>query len=42
MKLPFMSIMLLTKKGQAYILYTKDILIKENVIHLPIYMAMFL
>ena len=30
------------KIGQAYILYTKDILIKENVIHLPIYMAMFL
>lgn len=30
------------KLGQAYILYTKDILIKENVIHLPIYMAMFL
>ena len=28
--------------GQAYILYTNDILIKENVIHLPIYMAMFL
>ena len=30
------------KIGQAYILYTKDILITENVIHLPIYMAMFL
>ncbi len=30
------------KIGQPYILYTKDILIKENVIHLPIYMAMFL
>lgn len=28
--------------GQPYILYTKDILVKENVIHLPIYMAMFL
>lgn len=27
---------------KPYILYTKDILIKENVIHLPIYMAMFL
>ena len=30
------------KIGQAYILYTKDIAIKENVIHLPLYMAMFL
>ncbi len=30
------------KIGQPYILYTKDIFIKENVIHLPIYMAMFL
>lgn len=30
------------KIGQSYILYTKDILIKENVVHLPIYMAMFL
>ena len=30
------------KIGQAYILYTKDILIKEDVIHLPLYMAMFL
>ena len=30
------------KLGQAYILYTKDILIKENVIHLPVYMAMYL
>ncbi len=28
--------------GQAYILYAKDILIKEDVIHLPIYMSMFL
>lgn len=28
--------------GQSYILYTKDILIKEEVIHLPIYMTMFL
>ena len=28
--------------GNAYILYTKDIMIKDNVIHLPIYMAMFL
>lgn len=30
------------KLGQSYILYTKDILIKEDVIHLPVYMAMFL
>lgn len=30
------------KIGQPYILYTKDILIKENIVHLPIYMAMFL
>lgn len=30
------------KIGQPYILYTKDILIREDVIHLPIYMAMFL
>jgi len=30
------------KIGQPYILYTKDILIKENVVHLPIYMVMFL
>ena len=30
------------KIGQAYILYTKDILVKEDVVHLPVYMAMFL
>ncbi len=30
------------KIGQAYILYTKDILLKEDVVHLPVYMAMFL
>jgi len=30
------------KLGSAYILYTKDILIKDDVIHLPLYMAMFL
>jgi len=29
-------------RGNAYILYTKDVMIKDNVIHLPIYMAMFL
>jgi hypothetical protein len=28
--------------GDAYILYTKDVMIKDNVIHLPIYMTMFL
>jgi len=32
-----------TKKlGDSYILYTKDIMIKDDVIHLPVYMAMFL
>ena len=31
-----------SKLGDAYILYTKDIMVKENIIHLPIYMAMFL
>lgn len=30
------------KIGQSYILYTKDILVKEDVVHLPVYMAMFL
>jgi len=28
--------------GDAYILYTKDVMVKDNVIHLPIYMAMFI
>ena len=28
--------------GDAYILYAKDVLIKDNIIHLPFYMAMFL
>lgn len=31
-----------SKLGNAYILYTKDLMIKDNIIHLPIYMAMFL
>jgi len=31
-----------SKLGEAYILYTKDIMIKDNIIHLPVYMAMFL
>lgn len=30
------------KLGQSYILYTKDIMVKDDVVHLPIYMAMFL
>lgn len=30
------------KIGQAYILYTKDICVKEEVVHLPLYFAMFL
>jgi len=30
------------KLGDAYILYTKDVMIKDNIIHLPVYMAMFL
>ena len=30
------------KIGQPYILYSKDILMKEDVVHLPVYMAMFL
>ena len=28
--------------GQPYILYSKDILVKDGIVHLPIYMAMFL
>ena len=30
------------KLGNAYLLYAKDIMIKDSVIHLPLYMAMFL
>jgi len=30
------------KLGTAYILYTKDVMIKDDIVHLPIYMAMFL
>jgi len=30
------------KIGQSYILYTKDVMIKEGVVHLPLYMAAFL
>ena len=28
--------------GDAIILYTKDVMVKDGVMHLPIYMAMFL
>ena len=31
-----------SKLGDAYILYAKDVMIKDGVIHLPIYMTMFL
>ena len=31
-----------SKLGNAYILYTKDLMVKDNIIHLPIYMTMFL
>ena len=31
-----------SKLGEAYILYTKDVMIKDEVIHLPVYMTMFL
>ena len=31
-----------TRIGQPYILYSKDILVKNGIVHLPIYMAMFL
>lgn len=30
------------KIGQAYILYTKDLMIKDDIIHLPLYMAILL
>ena len=28
--------------GDAYIIYTKDILVKDGIVHLPVYMTMFL
>ena len=31
-----------SKLGTSYILYTKDVMVKDNIIHLPVYMAMFL
>jgi hypothetical protein len=30
------------KMANSYILYTKDVMFKDEIIHLPIYMAMFL
>ena len=30
------------KIGQPYILYTKDVMMKDEILHLPLYMAMFL
>jgi predicted AAA+ superfamily ATPase len=30
------------KIGNSYVLYTKDVTIKEDIIHLPVYMGMFL
>ncbi|MCD7728400.1 MAG: DUF4143 domain-containing protein [Clostridia bacterium] len=30
------------RHGQAYIIYSKDLQVKDNIVHLPIYMAMFL
>ena len=31
-----------TNLGQSYILYTKDLMEKDGILHLPLYMAMFL
>ena len=31
-----------SKLGDPYVLYTKDVMVKDGVIHLPIYMTMFL
>ena len=31
-----------SRLGEKYILYQKDIMIKDGIIHLPVYMAMFL
>lgn len=30
------------KYQQPYILYTKDLMMKDDILHLPVYMAMFL
>ena len=29
-------------KGESYIVYTKDVMVREGVIHIPVYMSMFL
>lgn len=31
-----------SKIGNSYILYTKDVMVKDGILHLPLYMAMFL
>ena len=31
-----------SKIGKAYILYTKDVMEKDGILYLPVYMAMFL
>lgn len=31
-----------SKISNSYILYTKDLMVKDNILHLPVYMAMFL
>jgi len=31
-----------SKIANSYILYTKDVMIKDGIIHLPVYMEMFL
>lgn len=31
-----------SKIGNSYILYSKDVIVKDGIIHLPVYMAMFL
>ena len=31
-----------SKIGNSYILYSKDVIVKDGIVHLPIYMAMFL
>lgn len=31
-----------TNLGQSYILYSKDLMEKDGILHLPLYMAMFL
>ena len=31
-----------SKLADAYILYTKDVMVKDGIVHLPVYMTMFL